>query len=85
MTTDRIKRQIEQKRVDAENLMGIAIDPDGWLKSQMQQLLASEGRAENQCGECGNYTTTGAPPQLHRDGCSKRWIPLGSDGEGRFF
>jgi len=84
MTTERIEQQIEQKRLDAERLLGVPIDPDVWRKSQMQQLLASEGCAENQC-PCGNYTLTGEPPQLHRDDCSKRWIPLGSVGEGRFF
>lgn len=55
--------------------MGITIDPDVWRKSRMQQILASEGRAENQC-PCGSYTTTGEPPVLHRAGCPHDEFPL---------
>lgn len=35
-----------------------------------QVQLAAEGLALGQCDECGSYRADGAPPILHRDGCS---------------
>lgn len=67
--------RVEQDRLAAQRLLNIDIDPDMWLKSKTQQVLASEGRAENQC-PCGAYTTTGDPPILHRKACPHDPFPV---------
>lgn len=38
--------------------------------AKQQHILADEGLARGQCGECGAYRTDGKAPALHHDGCS---------------
>lgn len=40
-----------------------------WLFAGQQELLASDGRAEGQCGHCGSFRADGAPPVLHERDC----------------
>lgn len=39
------------------------------IRTQQQEALAREGRAENQCEHCGSYRGDGRPPILHERGC----------------